>query len=247
MKMNTIIPDFWKILSFPQSSMVSKRISKKMFLENDKINTDFKSLLNNIDCVYWQYVMRRKNTNLLAVKNSQEDFSELSVIEIRLKEKNRYKTIAENIHKIIPYHILLIFIFEENISLSIATKRLNFSNKNEIVILDTYTTNLFDYKKERIDFVKSLNWNNYYPNNLKDLYLNWLDRLVSCQKEEISGVYEIENHEKAYKEIKEYGIVQNKIAELRNLIKSADFNEQINLNIQIKKLEKELADIISKF
>jgi len=235
-------------IAFPESAFLGARIPKKQFLDNDSISGNDKKLLkDNVKNFSWEFTLKPSTSGVLPYSDGEREYLEIAVIATELSAPKNHKRIAEIVHRVIPYPLLLIFWFDtENFALSIAPKRFSLAEKGAFVsesILTTAWLDLSCLKDYESDFVDALAWREQSLLNFKTLYDSWLDRFVSYNCAEITGTFKILNGEERQKNLARCRDIEIRISEYRHELKKSAFSRQVELNTQIKKLEHELRQL----
>jgi len=138
--------------------------------------------------------------------------------------------------------VVLILIYKEQIQINISPKRLNISDVSKLVVEEQYFTKWIDFKNlTSIDetFLHSLNINNHSFRNFLAFYESFIDKLISYNASKYIGIL---SSSKDIKEIlEEIQNLEANIIEIKNKIKKeTNFNNKVNMNIELKKLNDKL-------
>lgn len=202
----------------PKSTIVNRFIPKNAF--DDYTNSSQKKkFTDTIDKITWLNKLSKDTINL-----DGNEVKEIQIFEIKLKTKEKIQQLLNVIDKAIPYHIIFIISFGEEIYLSTSKKHNHINNENTAVI----------------------DWNfisEWQSNNNKKLKLNLkenIDFIFTDFCSQVSGF-----QSKSIKEIIEKDSIKNKlkkqIEELELKIKKEkQFNLKVEMNEVYKKLQIEL-------
>ena len=163
--MNKAIEFLWHKLSFPETSLLATRVPKKQFLESSlPAAGDRKLFKENVKTIYWQYTLKPSTCPVLSFRDQEREYPEIEALQIELASKKGYKRIAEVIHRVIPYPLMLGFFTESNeLALSIAPKRFSQAEQGAFVAERYFTTAWIDMdhlKDQESAFFESLAWSN---------------------------------------------------------------------------------------
>jgi hypothetical protein len=144
-------------------------------------------------------------------------------------------------------------------ALSIAPKRFSQAEQGAFVAERFYTTEWMEIIENgelkiengkncllstiNYQFIKSLAWSNMPIQTYATLYNAWTDRFTGYECSMLSGTFTIGKAGDRLDRLSRCREIESKILELRRQLKKTDFNRQVELNIQIKKLEQELGHL----
>lgn len=202
------------MFDLPKHTIVDKSIPKNAF---DKyINTQQKKLFSEyIDKIRWTNKLSTSTINL-----PTNEIEEIQIFNISLKKKGDISSLLEIIDRSIPYHVIFVINFNEEILLSVAKKHSHPNNENNSIIdwvfqSDWIMSNEFSYKlnlKESIDMIFSDICNQLSGNNNKSI-----NELVESNLEKES--------------------LDKKIQKLKIQLKNCkQFNKKVELNLQLDKM-----------
>ncbi len=194
----------------------------------------------------------------------------MAVLQIEMNSQKGHKRIAEIIHRIIPYPLMIGFfvgttehtentekensnsvssvssvysVVNNSIALSIAPKRFSQAEHGAFVAERFYTTGWMNseaLQTQEAAFVASLAWDNMPLQTYGTLYNAWTDRFTGYECAVLSGTFTIGKAVDRLERLTRCREIESRISELRGQLKKAAFNRQVDLNTQIKKFEQEL-------
>lgn len=225
-------------LNIPATCKVDNVIYKKLFYENADLSVaDKKLFTENVDKITWRYSLKPDNCFVKPYKNEVREYGEVEIIETALTRQAGEKRIAEIVMRTIPYPMLLVLKYEESVQLWAAHQRNSQNDSNKNVLEESvYTAWLdsaeFEKLSAALDFQKLRNGNFY------ELYSDMVDG-ISVFNAQQSGMAEVADGEEARALLAQRQATEAKIAALRTeLKKETQFNRKVELNIEIKRLEK---------
>lgn len=248
--MNEPLAKLWEIFSFPEAAILEKKIPKKLLIENAQLGVSEKRIIKeNVDQIFWQYTLKSTTCPVIPYKDDERDYSEIAVLLVELPSSKSFAKIAESIHRAIPYPLLIVLTANDSkrLSLSVAPKRFSLAEKGAVVAEPIYTTPMLDmstFSKNESDFLNSLRWSGLPLTHYFELYESIVDRFIAYECSQFSGVFKVEKKSDRIEILKSCKNMKQQIAELSNILKNADFNEQVSLNVKIKKKETELKNLI---
>ena len=208
------------IFDLPKTTIFGKVVPKNAF---DKFtNSKQKKMMSEfIKRITWQYKLSTTTTNL-----PSKEIEEIQVFLIELKRKNDLKSIVEIINRAIPYHIVFVLSFDDEILISTAAKHLHPHKKDEAVIDCTFSSN----------------WLKLAENEIK---LNLKESLEVTYISLCSQIYNYHFLQKSYFDFVEKAIeiklLETQIKQLEIQIKKErQFNRKVALNMELNDLKKKL-------
>lgn len=261
-------------IGFPEAGYLHKRVPKKQFLESGELVAGDKKLFReNVKNVYWEYTLKSSTCPVLPFRDNEREYLEVAVLQVKMNSHKGHKRIAEIIHRIIPYPLMIGFYIggttehTENtekektnsvssvysvvnkslIALSIAPKRFSQAEHGAFVAERFFTTgwmNCDGLNEREAAFIHSLAWSNMPLQNYGSLYNAWTDRFTGYECSALSGTFAIGKAGDRLERLTRCREIESKISELRGQLKKAAFNRQVELNTQIKKFEQELKQLV---
>lgn len=242
----------YSYLRLPENCLLEKRIYKKLFYENTRMNTtDKKWFTADIDNITWMYSLKPELTVIHAFEEEQFSYEEVTVVELEVSSSNHLKRLSDIIHRSIPYPLLLIYRENETLFFSIADKRYNLADDQAATLLSLWLTDDFTEAKLTTSqqlFLQHLAYTNQPKIHLKAFYQNWIEAFRAYEVATITGEYsmatETAKREDRIEKLAAYRDAEQQLQELKTeLNKQASFSEKVKLNVQIKTLENELKTI----
>lgn len=262
--------DFLELLNIPSSCQLNKPIFKKMFQEASDgkkaiLNAaDKKALKDSVEKIRWLYTLKPNTINIAPYKDSEREYPEIAILHVELSNavsnNNIHKRIAHFINRAIPYPLVILFTYgkddAENLALVLADKRINQADKEKWVVEDSihsHWINLASPSAAEMIFIESLKINNLPFTNFFAFYQALIERLVAIKCAEHSGDYSLEKasdlNEKTSStarldRLRELEKLETQRSEISNKLKKIkQMGKQVELNIQIKKINDEIANI----
>lgn len=218
------------MINIPDRALLNRRIPKAKFYEQIEVDSKLeRKFIDEIDNIIWKYKLSQETTNLKPTKKVEE----IQVFEISLKEKYISKEVLENIDRVIPYPILYILKYKDNIKLAIAYKERNKIDENKMVVHSYYQSEWIKEYELAVDILKGL--------SLEDVYDNLLRQLIPIEntlEDDIEKLIKLnEKQENLKKEIEK---LEKKVK------REKQFNRKVDLNIELQKKKKELEELLDK-
>jgi len=235
-------------LQIPTTCKIGKRLTKKQFLENFFLKANEKKILKeDIQSITLEYLLNKYNINIAPFIDEENDYSEIAFIQVEILNQSKLKSIA-TIVQYIPYPLIVFFICKNSLCINISPKRINKNDSTKLVVEESYFTNWIDLEKTNSlegDFLKSLEIQNHPFTDFLSFYNSYLDKIVAFNASAYSGSLSVNEETKAI--LDEIAQCETKITELKNKIKKeTNFNDKVNMNIELKKMKDNLDSLKSK-
>lgn len=200
------------MFNLPKSCEVNKFIPKKTFYEKIGISTTIKNeFVNLIDKIVWKYKLSQDTLGV----NKTEKIEEIQIFEMALKEKKFPKNIIKVITKAIPYQILFVIRYNDEVCYSIKVDDIYFTDWNENINI------IFDGL------------------SLETIYENIVKSIIKETKTKKNFEVLLQDKNKQIELNKKLEQLKNKMKAERQ------FNKKVELNKQIKQMEQELEVIVN--
>ena len=230
---------------------------------------DKKALKDDVEKIRWLYTLKPNTINIAHYKDSEREYPEIAILHVELssavsnKNPARNKTvrrIAHFINRAIPYPLVILFTCEkngaQNLSLVLVDKRINQADKEKWVIEDSihsHWINLASLRTAEMKFFESLKINNLPFTNFFAFYQAIIERAVAIKCAEHSGNFSIESPDgpaqkpagvARLERLRELERLESQRSEISNKLKKIkQMGKQVELNIQIKKINDEIVKI----
>lgn len=202
------------MLGLPRSTQVNRRVAKEKLYQNAALAPQTREMIKDqIDSVFW----RNKLADSTMAISAGETVAEIQIFEIQLRQRELDKRILPAIAKAIPYKILFILVFGDEAQLWIEASGTFYNT-------DWQPLGGFTLKFEGL--------------NLDAVYEN-LARQISGGRLGTDG-----DIEEAVDRDKKRQKLERDIAALgKRLLREKQFNKQVELNGELKRLKKELEEL----
>jgi len=217
------------MLDLPRRTVFNRRIPKQKFYENLSVTAELKRVfVEQINVIYWRNKIAPSTVNIAAGATVEE----IEVIEIRLNQPSLDKRVLQLIDREIPYHILFLLVHEEKVQAWIGYKKQSQSKAGAFKPGAYYHTGWqqLDELSLRLDGL-----------NMDSVYEGFIRQIARERLEDKSGgelkdaVARDERRQKLQKEI---AALENKVR------REKQFNIQVALNGELKRLKKELEGLM---
>ncbi|AEJ18272.1 DUF4391 domain-containing protein [Gracilinema caldarium] len=202
------------MLGLPRSTEVNRRVAKEKLYANATLTASVKDMIKDqIESVVWRNKLADSTMSVAA----GEKVEEIQIFEIALRQKALDKRILPAIAKAIPYKILFLLTFEGEAQAWMEASGTFYST-------DWFTLEGFTLKFE------GLNLDAVYENLARQIAGGRLDA-----EDDIA---------KAVERDKQRQKLERDIAALeKKVLREKQFNRQVELNSELKRLRKELEEL----
>lgn len=216
------------MLGLPKSTEFNRRIPKQKFYENLSVTPTLKRIfIDQIKVIYWRNKIAVTTMNLAA----GESVTEIEVFEVRLAAPQLDVSVLKQIDKEIPYHILFLLEFEGKYQAWTAYKESAASGNNAFKVGTYYHTDWVPEQDLPLK-IDGLNTDAVYENFVRQIAGDVL------QSEGPETLKESVERDARRQELqKQITALQAKVRKEKQL------NKQVQLNADLKKLRKELAEL----
>ena len=199
------------MLGLPRTTQVNRRVAKEKLYQNAALAPQTREMIKDqIDSVFW----RNKLADSTMAISAGETVAEIQIFEIQLRQRELDKRVLPAIAKAIPYKILFILVFGDEAQLWIEASGTFYNT-------DWQPLGGFTLKFEGL--------------NLDAVYEN-LARQISGGRLGTEG-----DIEEAVDRDKQRQRLEHDIAALeKKLLREKQFNKQVELNGELKRLRAEL-------
>ena len=216
------------MISLPKSTEFNRRIPKQKFYENLPVTPALKRIfIDQIKVIYWRNKIAASTMNLAAGQNVLE----IEIFEIQLNAPQLDISVLRQMDREIPYHIVFLLEYEGKYQAWTAYKETSGSGNNAFRV-DTYYHTDWLSEKDLPLTVDGLDMDKVYENFVRQIAG---DKLLTAGDETLKA--SVERDERRQQLEKQIAALQTKMR------KEKQFNEQIELNTELKKLRKQLAEI----
>ena len=217
------------MLGLPKTTEFNKRIPKQKFYDNLTVTPALKKVfIDQIKTIYWRNKIAASTTNLAP----GTAVTELEVFEVKLNSQILDDSFLRQIDKEIPYHILFILEYEGKYKAVIGYKE-EFGGNAAFKVNRYYSTEWMDEDALPLK-LEGLSVDSVYENFVRQIAGDTL--AASTSGETLKEAVDRDEKRQA---------LQTQIAKLQKKIKSEkQLNKQMELNAQLKKLKKELEEIL---
>ena len=218
------------MIGLPKSTEFNRRIPKQKFYENISVSPTLKRVfIDQIKVIYWRNKVAATTMNLAA----GETVTELEVFEIKLNGQQLDESVLRQIDKEIPYHILFLLEYDGKYQAWTAYKEAAVTGSNAFKVGTYYHTDWLPETELPLK-VEGLSVDKVYENFVRQIAGDAL-RSEASKPESLKESVERDNRRQELE--KQIAALQTKVRREKQL------NKQVQLNAELKKLQKELEDL----
>ncbi len=216
------------MIGLPKSTEFNRRIPKQKFYENLTVSPTLKRVfIDQIKVIYWRNKIAATTINLAA----GETVTEIELFEIRLNEQKLDESVLRQIDKEIPYHIVFLLEYDGKYQAWTAYKEAAASGNNAFKVGTYYNTEWLEESELPLK-LEGLNIDKVYENFVRQIAGDIL------QAEKTESLKESVDRDNRRQELqKQIAVLQQKVR------KEKQFNKQMQLNTELKKLIKLLDQV----
>ena len=213
------------MINLPKSTEFNKRIPKQKFYEKLNVTPALKrSFIDQIKTVIWRNKIAESTINIAPGKT----VTEIEIFEIQLNSSELDTDVLKLIDKEIPYHIVFILSFDGKYQAWTAYKEEAASGNSAFKVDTYYHTEWLEEEKLPLK-ADGLDIDRVYENFVRQIAG---DALKNVNDESLKESVEREKRREQLK--KQIAVLETKIR------KEKQFNKQVEMNGQLKRLKKEL-------
>jgi hypothetical protein len=236
-------------LAIPNEALVDQRVPKKLLLEQGAPTAaDKRQIQDGIEEMTWVAALKPINIGVPAFRDEAREYLEIAVLTVALRSTAKPPRLIELIHRAIPYPLVLVTEHRGAVNLSLAHKRWSQGEAGKVVIEDVrqLSLNPDTPSSEEVAFFASVAVSRLPGRDLFALYEGLLERLAALEAARITGSFVPPESAERASELRDglemHARLQRDLAILRGRAdKEKQLNRRVELNIEIKRLEADLA------
>jgi hypothetical protein len=238
-------------LALPADSRVDQRVPKKLLLENGAPTAaDKRQISDGVEELFWVAALKPTNVGVQVFRDDVREYLEIAVLTVALRAEAKATRLTELIHRAIPYPVVLVAAQGQGVSVSLAHKRWSQGEAGKVVIEDVRRSAPFRPEAptpQESAFMASVALSGLPSRDLFALYQGWIDRVAAFEAAGITGTFAAPESSPRATALREgldaHAKLQRDIASLRSqAAKEKQLNRRVALNLEIKRLEAQLAE-----
>ena len=234
-------------LALPDDTRVERRVPKKLLLEQGAPTaSDKRQIQQGIEDLVWVAALKPNNIGVPPFRDRVREYLEIAVLTATLRDNAKSTRLTELIHRAIPYPVVLVSVQADSQSLSLAHKRWSEGEAGAVVIEEVCRTAPILHVPIDAAFLASLALSGIHAGDLFELYQGWIDCVIALEAAAITGAFAIpETVDRATarrQALAAHSRLRRDIAAMRaQAERETQMNRRVELNLEIKRLEAELA------
>ena len=230
------ILDYFKL---PDKAKLDQRIYVKDLIHFSEATGPIKTMIEkSIDTMHLVGILTEDTSKIWKYEDDSYLYEEIELIAIDLKDNSKVKQLNEEIQRVFPNPIVVIYKYKDNYLLSTALKRKNKLDDKKSVIDSIQTTDWFKLDSMHDELLSRIN---YVKSNLKEFY-EQIDYILSAEYVALitDKVPEIIDFTIKSKSI----MIQELLAKKKDLIEQekeeSSMKGKMQCHMQIKQIEETL-------
>jgi len=234
--------------NMPPNTKATKKL-KTYLLEKLPLKVNDKKVLKNYTkTIILHYILNQSKINISRYEDEQRKYIEIYLMVVEVTSKDKIKQISNIMQTIFQKPIILIFQYDNAISLNITPKRVSKADSSKLVAEESFFTSWIDLENPtqlESEFLGKFDIKNHPFTNFYDFYKSYEKLTLSFNASKFSGTLEQKEDTKE---------ILNQIQELQTFIndiiskikKEDDIRAKVNLNIELKKSQNRLEELEGK-
>ena len=214
---------------------------------------DKRTIQDGIEEIVWVAALKPTNIGVPAFEDGVRQYLEISVLTAELRAAAKPARIIELIHRAIPYPLALVTAQNEAVSLSVAHKRWSQGEVGKVVVEEIRQAALNPDTPSTLEsaFLGSIAISRLPSRDLFTIYDGMAARIAALEASRITGAFappdSPENAASLRDGLDRHERLQRELDLLRAMAeKEKQINRRVELNLQIRRLEKDLAAVDHK-
>lgn len=237
-------------LGLPPEARVDARVPKKLLVEQGApTSVDKRAIQDGIDELQWLAACKPSAIGVPSFADATREYLEIAVVACAFRPGAKAARLIELIHRAIPYPVLLATSDDQGITLSVAHKRHAEREAGKVVIEDVVSAQgLGNEPTGAIQqaFLDSLALAKQPRRDLWTLYEGWLTRIEALNAARLNGAFTASDDaaviERRREALEAHSRLTREIIGLRaKAAREKQLNRRVDLNLQIHRLEVEIA------
>lgn len=250
MTVNTAMLTVVEALGLPPEARVDARVPKKLLVEQGAPTAaDKRAIQDGIDELQWLAACKPTTIGVPTFADDVREYLEIAVVTCAFRAGAKASRLIELIHRAIPYPVILLTSDHGGLSVSAAHKRRSQNEAGRVVIDGVVAvTGLHpdNGDPQEQSFLASLALVRQPRRDLAALYEGWLARIEALKAARLNGTYTTSDDPDAVDRRRQAldatAHITRQLIGLRTQAKrEKQLNRRVDLNVQIQRLEADLA------
>lgn len=237
-------------LGLPPEARVDARVPKKLLVEQGApTSADKRAIQDGIDELQWLAACKPSTIGVPSFADDTREYLEIAVVACAFRPGAKAARLIELIHRAIPYPVLLVTTDEQGVALSAAHKRHAQNEANKVVIerlVAVAGIRTQQLTANEMAFLQSLALAKQSRRDLCTLYEGWLARIEAMNAARLNGAFAASDDaaatERRRDALEAHSRLTREIIGLRaKATREKQLNRRVDLNLEIQRLEADLA------
>lgn len=235
-------------LCIPAEARVDQRVPKKLLVDNGAPTAGDKRQINDgIEELLWIAALKPATIGVPAFRDGFREYLEIAVLSLSARAGAKAPRLTELIHRAIPYPVFLIQSQPGVVMLSLAHNRWSQGQSGQTVLEGPVVTVRLDALTAVPDvFLTSLNVTSQPRRDLFAFYQGWVERFEAQAAARLTGNFtplqDTMSSDRRRAALAEHERLTREMAGLRaRANKETQLNRRVELNLQLKQLESQVA------
>lgn len=231
----------YETLGLPVKARIDRVVAKNQFYDRGELSSADRKLFDAVEKIRWLYALKTETVWIPPFRDGEKDYSEVEVLEVRLREEKQLNRLAEVILRAIPYPMLLVFRLADKVRLYLGKLRQNKADSERMTLAATECTEWLD---EADGFWQGIALNKMPCQNFCTLYEAWFDAVSKSRLAAWSLTAENLTGEEAREKLARLNAIAQEMNRLRKQMKQErQFNRKMELNARLQALKQEQKNI----
>ena len=255
MELGPALDAFVLAMALPEQATVRQRVPKKHLLDGGKPTAaDKREAQEGIEALWWVAVLRPGNCGIPAFRDEQLDYSELSVLALRLRPGANALRLVALVQRSIPYPLVLLVEQGGQGAMHLATKRASLNETGRWVVEQTFASGVASNTENDAAgtaFLASLPLHLLKAPDLYALYHGYILRTEALQAARINAHFVLATTQATILRRREAlavhaRLVQELAATLAKARKEKVTSRAVALQLDVQRLQKAISECTAK-
>ena len=234
----------------PTRAVVNTVITKKLFLDQMKLNPSEKKLIrDDISSIHMRIVLQPHTIGLQEYEAEEYQYKQIVISEVVLYRQSACFAIARLLQQAFPYPLILLLKYGEEYMINWADKRVNLADKSKRVVENLeFTRWINPVSTDSItkSFLNSLDITKPQCHNLKELYDILRNRFYMLAVADETGSYSEATPDNTLFYREQMSLLMQNREEQKNIIEELKSETQFNIHLKLNEELKILQRIENK-
>lgn len=248
-----VAEDIIAALQLPEQARVDQRVAKKLLIENlAPTAADRQQINEGIEEVQWVAALKPGNCGIPAYRDAQREYVEAAVLHLNLRQSARPTRLIELLHRAVPHPSLLLVSATDSLQISVSHKRWA-QNEAGKIVLDGEIAAVALQAAPLVNaaFLTAISLERQPRSDLYAFYQGWIDTLLALQAAYLTDSFRMASSPldaaARHQALQACIELQVQINAVRTQAQKAQqIARQVELNLQLKQLQKALDEAQAK-